>query len=851
MEEYVKIQAIFDALDQDFPKKALHLCEKAMKKHPESEIFQALNILSLFRAGQQKKARKMSEILRKNMPTDENVLNVLQIVFKELNMANEMIEMFENAIKKNPGDEKLAKNWFFSMVKTNNIVGQQKAAMNLQKAFGKRKYYYWSVMSLQLLKMVKMSDSEVQLFKTLAYRLIMKMVEETNGLCKLSSSEELHLYINVLLSYDKIEDAVDVLENDLYKHFIDVDLFRLKLDLLFKLEKWMRLFSQCRDYIDHGNSDWKVFHMQIVSAVNLSASDVSSSVILELVNYYKEKKQKFQSLRNLHLAFLKLSFMISLDNVIDDKLHSCIQYFETFGTKMCCFEDLRLFVEKLRKKEQNIFLVSIRDFCDKAKSNETISKRNYVEILKNTEKFEYFVNYYELKDEKMWIAFSSRLVEEYENSLFLDNSLSMTDNQYGDDFLILSVHALFNVFFISNKQSYLIQAILLLELGLLHSKHNFQFRLLLVRLYSMIGAFSLAFFTYKSLLIKQIQYDTLSYIFLTKCSNYYPSKSLHDELMVTKSIYISNIREIPEVLALAYENCSYSNIENFIEFGVRVNNSIWRHILKQELLHLSYLINDKIFDQIIENNGFTQEKYYDNRDFNIMSDFGIYGNESVLVKSRITSMPDENWLKIHNFKMSFLCLLSSGTLEDIKMKSKSDEWLLCESKFDTLSKFETQMISLLRIFLCLLVDDDQKVYNVEESKLKEWVERNLVVSFLNIVDYDHIVLEHLVFLFESCKSILLFENFVKRFFKTQKDLYVTVEKLKETVKIFYNDIISFVSSLKKKISVDATEFIDLFEPNFSSLKIDKHFIWEKVYKINDSRKNSLDNLNNITMQNFK
>ncbi|EMR10944.1 hypothetical protein PNEG_01089 [Pneumocystis murina B123] len=840
----MRVQTIFDALDEGFPKMALQMCTKVLKKSPESQIYQALSALSLLRIGNYEKALEISENLRKKLPIDQDVLNVLQIVFQELNMADNAIEMFENALKKKPNDEEFVRNWFFSMVRTNNIRGQQKAAMSLQKIFGKRKYYYWAVMSLELFKMIKMSESEKQFFQTLSYRLILKTTEKNNELYRLSSSEELHLYIRVLLFCNKLEDALDVLENDIFKSFIDVDLQRVKLDLLFELKKWKVLFSQCCNYLDDGNNDWKIFDMQINAALNLAGSDSSSSVLLDLANYYKEKKQKFPYLRNLALASLKLSFLISDNGMTDDKLNSCIQYFEIFSLKTSCFEDLRPFVEKLEKKHQDRFLIHIFEFC-KAKIYDM--KKNYVEVLKNVKKFEYLINYCEFKDENAWVMFSLQLAKEYGNSLFLDDHLNVTDKQYGDDFLILSVHALINTFFIGNDQSYLIQAILFLELGLLHSKYNFQFKLLLVRLYCMIGAFSLALFTYQSLSIKQIQYDTLSYIFMTKCSNYYPSKSFQNELRIAKYIYISNIKEVPEMLVLAYENGSYSNIDNFIEFATRLNNSIWRYMLRYELLHLSYLIDNKISDEIIGNNGFAREEYYDNRDFTIMVDFGTIKDKSKQIKNRIISAPDESWLKIQNFKMSFVNLLISGTIEDIKVKSKSDEWLLDGLKFDTLSEFEMQMMFLFRVFLCFLIQiADQKAYDIEENRLKEWIERNLVISFVNVSNYNDNILEHFVFLLESCKSILIFGSFIKRSFKTLRKLHTEIKKIEEIVRNFHKDIILYVSSLKDKIViVDFTKFVVLFEPNFQLFKIDKHFIEMILEKINDSRRNSLDNLNNI------
>lgn len=462
---------------------AQQMCTKILKKSPESQIHQALSALSFLRTGNYQKALEISQNLREKLPADEDVLNVLQIVLQELNMAESVIEMFENALKKRPNDEEFVRNWFFSMVRTNNIRGQQKASISLQKMFGKRKYYYWVVMSLELLKMIKISESEKQFFQTLSYRLILKTTQESNELYRLSSSEELHLYIRVLLSCNKLEDALDVLESGIGKSFMDVDLLRTKLDLLFELKRWKALFSECCSYLDSGNNDWKIFDMQIKAALNLEESCSSFSKLLDLANYYKEKKQKLPNLRNLALASLKLSFLISDNGTTDDKLNSCIEYFETFALKASCFEDLKPFVEKLGKEHQDQFLIHIFEFC-KAK---VYDMKSYVEVLKNVKKFEYLINYCEFKDEKAWVAFSLQLAKEYGNSLFLDDHLNITDKQYGDDLLILSVHALINTFFIGNDQNYLIQAILLLELGIVHSKYNFQFKLLLVRLYCMIG----------------------------------------------------------------------------------------------------------------------------------------------------------------------------------------------------------------------------------------------------------------------------------------------------------------------------------------------------------------------------
>ena len=75
--------------------------------------------------------------------------------------------------------------------------------------------------------------------------------------------------------------------------------------------------------------------------------------------------------------------------------------------------------------------------------------------------------------------------------------------------------------------SYLLQAVALLEYGYLHSKSNFQISLLLVRLYSYLGCGSLAMRAHKRLALKQNQLNTLSYIFFDRVSTLHPHPFSH------------------------------------------------------------------------------------------------------------------------------------------------------------------------------------------------------------------------------------------------------------------------------------------------------------------------------------
>ena len=68
------------------------------------------------------------------------------------------------------------------------------------------------------------------------------------------------------------------------------------------------------------------------------------------------------------------------------------------------------------------------------------------------------------------------------------------ERQYGDDFILLAVYAILDEYFLNrNVVAYIVDAISLLEYGLEKSKFNYQFKILLIRLYMELGKFIIFF----------------------------------------------------------------------------------------------------------------------------------------------------------------------------------------------------------------------------------------------------------------------------------------------------------------------------------------------------------------------
>jgi N-terminal acetyltransferase B complex non-catalytic subunit len=106
-------------------------------------------------------------------------------------------------------------------------------------------------------------------------------------------------------------------------------------------------------------------------------------------------------------------------------------------------------------------------------------------------------------DELVLIA--DGLWKKYTEALPLGASLAATERQYGDDYVLLVLHLLMDCFGQSSNRIYIFHAILVLESALEKSTYNFQFKLLLIRLYALIGTFTLTVPVISSLVYRSIR----------------------------------------------------------------------------------------------------------------------------------------------------------------------------------------------------------------------------------------------------------------------------------------------------------------------------------------------------------
>ncbi|KAG8728758.1 hypothetical protein FRC12_021519, partial [Ceratobasidium sp. 428] len=111
-----KLQPIYDALETS-PKLALQLCNKSLKKQPDSAQIKSLKALALIRAGKLEECIALADQLIASKPSDEAVLNTLSHVLRALDRPQDVVTLYDDAYKQSPNNEELGCQAFVAMAK--------------------------------------------------------------------------------------------------------------------------------------------------------------------------------------------------------------------------------------------------------------------------------------------------------------------------------------------------------------------------------------------------------------------------------------------------------------------------------------------------------------------------------------------------------------------------------------------------------------------------------------------------------------------------------------------------------------------------------------------------------------
>lgn len=426
---------------------------------------------------------------------------------------------------------------------------------------------------------------------------------------KLKFSELIRFYIWTLEQQSEYTQIVEevLLNDEPYGTILEpipYDRKQLLAEYSLKVEKYVPLsnaiYAHLLNQFDTDEWTWwtgffdSLFQLvgkQAPATVTFQGNLKVYSTLESAKQFVSDMQKKSEKKRGPFLAMLELSRRI----ISTDAQSTCKQeleqllydYYVKFGTKNICFEDVKPFLVNLSKDAAGSLLEKCRQFV--ASSN--IQGENRCVLNLNIRKIErnlFIQNQQDGNQSSINDDLFKELTLEYIDALSLGTKLEKTQNQFGDDFLVLATHYLLDCEKDNLNKEHAVTCILLLEVALKRSSYNFQIKCLLMRLYSMLEipleSFDIFLTNYKpcggvNMDIKHIQWETLSYLIYYSLSNL----GITDRLGLLSSQVLNFYKlehslETADLVLLAYRNQTFSKVSEFIRFGKMMDKSFMVHV---------------------------------------------------------------------------------------------------------------------------------------------------------------------------------------------------------------------------------------------------------------------------------
>lgn len=628
-----QFRPIYESLDNGSNKSAILSCNKLLKKYPTNILAKALKALALVRLQKVEESLALCDEILAAKPLDEPTMSAMMHVLKGLGRNADLVAMCEEAYKSQPQNEEYGAQAFFANIRNGNWKSAQQISSKMHKQFQEDRYLYWSVISAIL----QANDPSTPAgMRTVLYKLAHRLVVSSPTPSYLSA-DRFHMHMNILKELELYDEANALLESEVGKSICSTSLAcsQTRRDIWRKRGSYKEEGERARDRISEGDRNWLEFlsvldatFAPIVSSQD-EISEQSRQECREVLNGTREfladiaQKDGIKN-RAAPLALTELEYRAYKHGLYDSSVlvESMADYLTQFGDKSCCFEDLKAYLDaEVASSEQWEAILANQHL-----SFESIS---HLQRLINVRKLQR----YGLSKTDMTVeaetARAVKYLSEYFEGLSLGKDLPVTELQPSDDLALLSAHAFVNVWALSGSEEPLYSAVTVLEFGLTRSRMSFLMRMMLIRLYRILGAPSLALDHYRAMNVKRVQNDTLSHLVLTRALTFslaatgdltYPTECLE-----SSQIYLVNAQETSDFIVRAFTAERYTQIPEFIEFEDRLENSLQRDVVKMEHVRMrlthEQLHTDIIDMELIELKFIFDRLHHDNRDFVILPNY--------------------------------------------------------------------------------------------------------------------------------------------------------------------------------------------------------------------------------------
>uniref|UniRef100_A0A452GVT7 Uncharacterized protein n=1 Tax=Gopherus agassizii TaxID=38772 RepID=A0A452GVT7_9SAUR len=675
---------------------AIQQADKLLKKHKDLHCAKVLKAIGLQRTGKQDEAFALAQEVTALEPTDDNSLQALTILYREMHRPELVTKLYEAAVKKVPNSEEYHSHLFMAYARVGEYKKMQQAGMALYKIVPKNPYYFWSVMSL-IMQSISAQDENLSktMFLPLAERMVEKMVKED----KIEAEAEVELYYMILERLEKYQEALDVVRGKLGEKLTSELQSRENkcMAMYKKLCKWPECNALSRRLLLKNSLEGEV-HYSTEQAVKFIEERIT------------EEAKRSRPLRGPYLAELELIRRLrhrgcSDEYKLGDPEELMFQYFKKFGDKPCCFTDLKVFVDLLPSSQCAKFigqLLGIIPLSAPAEGKLALpadikALQQHLCVVQLTR----LLGLYHTIDKKQKLSVVRELMLRYQHGLQFGKSCLKTELQFSDYYCLLAVHLLLDMWLEAGEEMAVWQSLTLLEEGLTHSPSNAQFKLLLIRIYCMLGAFEPVVELYSSLDAKHVQHDTIGYLLTRYAESLGQYAAASQSCNFALRFFHSNQKDTSEYIIQAYKYGAFEKIPEFIAFRNRLNTSLHFAQVRTERMLLDLLLEANIstsLEESIKSMSLSPEEddipwkdLHDNRDLTVLFNWDPKDRD-ISEEHRKQSLEEETiWLQIRSLTLRLVSGLPtlSHTVHPKNSEKTAENGV--SSKIDTIRSLLQQL----------------------------------------------------------------------------------------------------------------------------------------------------------------
>lgn len=268
--------------------------------------------------------------------------------------------------------------------------------------------------------------------------------------------------------------------------------------------------------------------------------------------------------------FLLQSYSENINSSDDTLQSSVVDYFKRFGHMVSFASDIQGCLDFIQRHCCGGFLERLYETCDEAKEESAVRRLQ--------KKISLFQVQMQLGSsatapDRDLLLQAMESAELYVDGLKLSKDLDTQENMHGEELVTLAVTSLIQLFLRTRHPGYVVEAIILLEFGLALRKHSFQYKIMLISLYSTVFCSSVALEWYKTMDVKNILIETFSHHMLIPLMRSMLWSELDSMLGETVKFHEDYAKEAADIVIVAYRHCNYSKVLEFVQFKDRLQHS--------------------------------------------------------------------------------------------------------------------------------------------------------------------------------------------------------------------------------------------------------------------------------------